>query len=68
GAVTVSALVSVWKDYGHVQINPLLWVGVVGIVFCAAMVAYFTPHVPPAGGPPSKAAVPAVVEPQRSPV
>jgi hypothetical protein len=68
GAVTVSALVSAWKDYGQVQINPLLWVGVIGIVFCAAMVAYFTPHIPPAGAPPAKASMPTVAEPQQAPV
>lgn len=54
GAVTVSALVSVWKDYGHVQVSPMLWVGVIGIVVCATIVAYNTPHVPPAA--PAKAA------------
>ena len=47
GAVTVSALVSVWKEPEHTTVNPLLWVGVVGIVVCAAMVAYFTPPAAP---------------------
>ncbi|MFN0051654.1 MAG: hypothetical protein ACKV0T_05655 [Planctomycetales bacterium] len=47
GAVTVSALVSVWKESGHAQINPLLWVGIAGIVICAAIVAYYTPHTAP---------------------
>lgn len=62
GAVTVSALVSVWKESGHVQVNPLLWLGVVGIVVCAAMVAYFTPHAAPPSAP-AKAAVP-VTQPE----
>lgn len=52
GAVTVSAIVAVCKEGGHVQVNPLLWVGVVGIVLCTTMVAYFTPHA----APPTKAA------------
>src|SRR5262249_19812671 len=44
GAVTVSALVSVWKESEHATVNPLLWVGIAGIVICAAVVAYCTPH------------------------
>jgi len=49
GAVTVSAIVAVWKESEHTTVNPMLWVGVAGIVVCAAIVAYFTPHaVPPA--------------------
>jgi len=47
GAVTVSALVSVWKESEHTSVNPMLWVGVAGIVVCAAIVAYFTPTAPP---------------------
>ena len=52
GAVTVSALVSVWKESEHATVNPLLWVGILGIVVCAAVVAYFTPHAPPPSGKP----------------
>jgi hypothetical protein len=62
GAVTVSALVSVWKESEHTTVNPLLWVGIVGIVICAAIVAYCTPHA----APPSKApttATPVVQQP-----
>lgn len=54
GAVTVSALVAVWKERGHVDVNPLLWVGMVGIVVCTVLVAYHTPHTAPAS--PAKAA------------
>jgi len=49
GAVTVSALVSVWKEREHTAVNPMLWVGVVGIVICAVIVARFTPTAPPPG-------------------
>lgn len=58
GAVTVSAIVSIWKDSEHIkEINPMLWVGIGGIVVCAALVAYFTPHVAPAPKPAQAAAV-----------
>jgi hypothetical protein len=56
GAVTVSALVAYWRESGHVQVNPLMWVGIAGIVICAAMVAYFTPHTPPPSAPAKTAA------------
>lgn len=58
GAVTVSALTAYWKDAGHVHVNPLMWVGIAGIVVCAAMVAYFTPHTPPPS-PPAQSVAPA---------
>lgn len=64
GAVTVSALVSVWKESEHTTVNPLLWVGIAGIVICAAMVAYFTPHAAPPSSKPSPAMQSAVQPPQ----
>ena len=54
GAVTVSALVSVWKEREHTTVNPMLWVGIAGIVVCAVIVARFTPTAPP--GSPAKPA------------
>ena len=51
GAVTVSALVSVWKESEHTTVNPLLWVGVAGIVICTVVVARFTPTAAPPGSP-----------------
>jgi hypothetical protein len=65
GAVTVSALVSVWRESEHATVNPMLWVGVVGIVICAALVAYFTPHAAPPTGKPG-ATVSAAVQPPNS--
>jgi predicted membrane protein len=65
GAVTVSALVSVWKESEHAAVNPMLWVGVVGIVVCATIVAYFTPHAAPPTGKPG-AAMSAAVQPPNS--
>jgi hypothetical protein len=52
GAVTVSALVSVWKEWEHTTVNPMLWVGIAGIVICAAIVASNTPTAPPPGKTP----------------
>jgi hypothetical protein len=53
-AVTVAALVSVWLYAGQTPVNPMLWVGIAGIVICAAIVAYFTPAQH--GAPPAKQA------------
>ena len=59
GAVTVSALVSVWKESEHTTVNPMLWAGILGIVVCVAIVAYCTPHAaPPAKPGASPASVP----------
>jgi len=59
GAVTVTALVSVWKLGSTVKTSPWLWVGVVGMFLCIVVVAYNTPHAPP----PEKPAVAAAEEP-----
>lgn len=66
GAVTVTALTTLWKERGHVDVHPLLWVGIVGIVICSAIVASFTPHAAPAS-PQAKGAAPAVPHPAESP-
>jgi hypothetical protein len=57
GAVTVSALVSVWKESEHATVNPMLWAGIAGIVICAAIVAYFTPHAAPPSAKPTAASM-----------
>ena len=51
GAVTVSALVSVWKEWEHTTVSPMLWVGIAGIVVCAAIIASNTPTSPSPGKP-----------------
>lgn len=52
GAVTVSALYSVSMGGGH-GVKPQLYVGIVGILVSAIIVAYYSPHAPtkPAGTP-----------------
>ena len=47
GAVTITALVSVWSLRGEVQTSPWLWVGVVGMFVCIVLVASNTPHAAP---------------------
>lgn len=57
GAVTVSALVSVYQGAGHGRTDPLMYVGILGILISAVVVAYFTPHaVPPTATKPAAAA------------
>jgi hypothetical protein len=51
GAVTVSALVSLYSLGDKVTVNPLLYVGIVGMFVCIVIVAYFTPHAAPHGKP-----------------
>lgn len=50
GAVTVSALVSLWRTREEGYGNIWLWVGILGILVSAILVAYNTPqeHAPPA--------------------
>jgi len=47
GAVTVSALSSVWSSRGHATVSPWLWVGILGIGLCIVLVAANTPHPAP---------------------
>jgi hypothetical protein len=51
GAVTVSALASVWNSPHRGSTSPWLWLGVVGIGVCIVLVAANTPHA----APPAKA-------------
>jgi hypothetical protein len=44
-AVTVSAIYGVATS--RAQVNPMLYVGIVGLAICMVMVAYFTPHGAP---------------------
>lgn len=58
GAVSVTAIVSVLKLGGHVQISPLLWVGMALTVAGVVIVAMNTPH----GHAPAKPTAQAVSE------
>lgn len=50
GAVTITALVSVFSSGAQTKTSPWLWVGIFGMVVCIVLVAYNTPH----GHPPTK--------------
>lgn len=64
GAVTVSALYSFWTESKHVEVNPLLWVGIVGILISTVIVARFTPHPKPPASPGKAPAASAPASPQ----
>lgn len=55
GAVTVTALTNLVVLRGHVQINPMLWVGMLCVAGGIVLVTKYTPHghapKPAAGGP-----------------
>jgi len=57
GAVTVSAVVALVKEAGHTEFHPLLFVGILGVVVSAALVAIYTPHAAPPPAAPGPAAV-----------
>ncbi|WP_417732867.1 hypothetical protein [Rosistilla oblonga] len=44
GAVSVTALYSTWRLWGHVQISPVLWVGIAMVAVGVILVATNTPH------------------------
>lgn len=44
GAVSVTALYSTWRLWGHVQVSPVLWVGIAMVVVGVIVVATNTPH------------------------
>lgn len=55
GAVTVSAIFSILKEAEGTHINPLLYLGVAGVIVSAGLVAYCTPHPAPKKAPPAAA-------------
>ena len=57
GAVTVTALTTVFITRATTTVNPLLWVGIVGMFVCIVIVAANTPHAAP-GHKPATAAPP----------
>ncbi len=54
-AVSVSAIVAT-LTIKNVEVNPMLYVGIVGMAICIVIVAYFTPHPKKHGPPPTPAA------------
>ena len=67
GAVTVSALASVFQGTSHGKTDPMLYVGILGILISAIVVSYFTPHPAPPGGAKPAATTSAEESPSRAP-
>ncbi|MGH9324475.1 MAG: hypothetical protein ACRD21_10775 [Vicinamibacteria bacterium] len=56
GAVTVTALYTVWSSGGELRAGPMLWVGIGGVLLSVVIITMNTPHArpaQPAGRPPS---------------
>ena len=47
GAVSITALISVFQTRNESSTSPWLWVGMVGVVISIVLVAYNTPHAHP---------------------
>ena len=47
GAVSITALISVFQTRNETSASPWLWVGMVGVVVSIVLVAYNTPHAHP---------------------
>jgi hypothetical protein len=61
GAVTVTALYTLWSSGGALRASPMLWVGIVGVLVSVVIITVNTPHASP-GGAPHQASAPGVAE------
>jgi hypothetical protein len=50
GAVTVTAIYTLLASGGRLHANPMLWVGIVGMLISVVVITMNTPHVTPGGG------------------
>jgi hypothetical protein len=50
GAVTITALYSIWSSGGTLRGTPMLWVGIAGVLLSVVIITMNTPHAPPPGG------------------
>ena len=50
GAVTVTALFTVYTSKGRLQASPMLWVGILGMLVSIVIITTNTPHAAPAPG------------------
>ena len=62
GAVTVNAIVAYVNLHGDVDVNPLMWVGMLLVVIGICLTAGYTPH----GHAPAKPAAPPALESEAS--
>jgi drug/metabolite transporter (DMT)-like permease len=56
GAVTVTALYTLWSSRGRLHATPMLWVGIVGVLVSVIIITMNTPHAAPS--PPETASQP----------
>ena len=49
GAVTVTALFTVWRSAGELHISPGLWIGIAGMLLSVVVITMNTPHAAPPG-------------------
>lgn len=47
GAVTVTALYTIWSSGGQLRASPMLWVGVAGVLVSVIIITRNTPHATP---------------------
>jgi hypothetical protein len=47
GAVTVTALYTIWSSGGELRASPWLWVGIAGMLFSIVIITMNTPHAAP---------------------
>ncbi len=52
GAVTITALYSIYSSGGKLQASPFLWVGIVGMLASVIVITMNTPHASPSSGAP----------------
>lgn len=50
GAVTVTALYTLYRGRGQLEVSPLLWVGIAGMLVSVVLITTNTPHPGPPGG------------------
>ena len=51
GAVTFSALYTIWSSGGQLRATPMLWIGVIGMLVSVVLITANTPHASPAAAP-----------------
>lgn len=66
GAVTVTAIYTILASGGRLQANPMLWVGIVGMLISVVIITMNTPHAAPPGAQQTSSAH-ATTEAGRSP-
>lgn len=67
GAVTITAIYTIWSSGGRLQASPMLWVGIIGMLISVVIITTNTPHAPPGGGTAPASTTPSTSEDGRSP-